>query len=262
MPRKPVLSHFLCLPLVTSTSRPQWQASLQKLDGDIASSPSLQSLRFGARRPVGTLHLTFGVLSLETEERRRAACDLLRSSGVLNVAYGNIDSVSSSDIQPSDPTQTKSSEVSTIDPKMMDSEPKAVPFCVTLSGLHSMGSPSSTTVLYAKPEDPASRLHNLCTAIREIFKSADLLVHEDRPLLLHATIINTTYNRPQVHGSNRRSNRRIDATELIEKYAKFELAKDFRVEKVSICKMGAQNVVEDGVVVDSEYSELCHVELP
>ena len=260
MPRKPVLTHFLCLPLVTSTSRPQLQASLQRLDGDIASSPSLQSLRFGARRPLGTLHLTFGVLSLETEERKRAACDLLRSSGVLNVAYGK--SVPSSDIQPSDPTQTKSSEGSTIEPQTIDSEPEVLPFSITLSGLHSMGSPSSTTVLYARPEDPASRLHNLCTAIREIFKSADLLVHEDRPLLLHATMINTTYNRPQVHGSNRRSNRRIDATELIEKYAKFELAKNFRVEKVSICKMGAQNVVEDGVVIDSEYSELCHVELP
>lgn len=261
MPRKPVLTHFLCLPLVTSTSRPQWQASLQKLDGDIASSPSLQSLRFGARRPLGTLHLTFGVLSLETEERKRAACDLLRSSSVLNVAYGNI-AVSSSDIQPLDPTRTMSSEVSAVEPQTIDPEPEVLPFSVTLSGLHSMGSPSATTVLYARPEDPASRLHDLCTAIREIFKSADLLVHEDRPLLLHATIINTTYNRPSVHGSNRRSNRRIDATELIEKYAKFELAKDFRVEKVSICKMGAQNIVEDGVVVDSEYSELCHVDLP
>lgn len=211
---------------------------------------------------MGTLHLTFGVLSLETEERKRTACDLLRSPGVLNVAYEKIDYVPSSDNRPSDPTRAKSSGESTIDPQTIDKEPELLPFSVTLSGLHSMGSPSATTVLYARPEDPASRLHNLCTAIREIFKSADLLVHEDRPLLLHATIINTTYNRPPGHGSRRKSNRRIDATELIEKYAKFELAKNFRVEKVSICKMGAQNVVEDGVVVDSEYLELCHVDLP
>ncbi|MCJ1425580.1 hypothetical protein MMC29_003480 [Sticta canariensis] len=138
-----------------------------------------------------------------------------------------------------------------------------------------MGSPSSTTVLYAMPEDPASRLHNLCTAIREIFESADLLVHEDRPLLLHATIINTISNRPQGHsgkkdesqvrGSNRRSNRRpkrIDATELIGKYAQFEWAKDFRVEMVSICKMGAEKIVDDGIVIDCVYSELCYVDLP
>lgn len=138
-----------------------------------------------------------------------------------------------------------------------------------------MGSPSSTTVLYAAPDDTASRLHNLCTAIREVFKSANLLVNEDRPLLLHATIINTIYNQPprhsdpkgdaEVQGSNRRPNRppkRIDATKLVGKYAGFEWAKGIRVEKVSICKMGAQKIVVDGVVVDSEYPELCHVDLP
>lgn len=279
MSRKPVLTHFLCLPLVTAASRPQWQASLQKLDSDVASSPSLQNLRFGACRPLGTLHLTFGLLSLETEERKRAACDLLRSSRVLNVVYGKIDSsrsasVTSSSIQPSNPTSTKPSEVSVIKQQTLDPEPQGSPFYITLSGLHSMGSPSSTTVLYAAPEGTASRLHNLCTAIRELFKSANLLVHEDRPLLLHATIINTIYNQPQGHsdqkgdaqvqGSHRRPNRRpkrIDATELVEKYAGFEWAKEIRVEKVSICKMGAQKIVEDGVVVDSEYSELCHVDL-
>lgn len=270
MPRKPVLTHFLCLPLVTSASRPQWQASLQKLDSDVASTPSLQNLRFGACRPLGTLHLTFGLLSLETEERKRAACDLLQSPGVLSVAYRKIDSS-----QPADPTQTKSSEASVTEQQTLDLDPEASPFSTTLSGLHSMGSPSSTTVLYSLPEDPAARLHNLCTAIREVFKSANLLVHEDRPLLLHVTIINTIYNRPQSHvdqkgeseldGSNQKSNRRpkrIDATELIEKYARVEWAKDFRVEKVSICKMGAQKIVKDGMVVDSEYSELCHVDLP
>lgn len=278
MPRKVALTHFLCLPLVTSASRPQWQASLQKLESDVAESPSLQNLRFGACRPLGTIHLTFGLLSLETEERKRAACDLLRSS---DVAYRKMDSsrpasvTSSNIIQPLDPTQTKSSEVSAVEQQMLDQKSDVLPFSITLSGLRSMGSPSSTTVLYALPEDPASRLHNLCTAIREAFKSANLLVHEDRPLLLHATVINTIYNRPQshsdqkgeskVHGSNRRSNRRperIDATELMEKYMEFDWAKEFRVEKVSICKMGAQQVVKDGIVVDSEYSELCHVDLP
>lgn len=282
MPRKLALTHFLCLPLVTSASRPQWQASLQKLENDVASSPSLQNLRFGACRPLGTLHLTFGLLSLETGERKHAACDLLRSSGVRSVAHGKIDSsrtasVTSSDInQPSNPTPAKSSEVSAIEQQTLDLDPAVSPYSITLSGLHSMGSPSSTTVLYALPEDPASRLHNMCTAIRDVFESADLLVHEDRPLLLHATIINTIYNRPQghsdkngesqVHGlSNRRLNRRpkrFEATELIEKYAQFEWAKDFRVEKVSICKMGAEKIMEGGIQVDCEYSELCHVDLP
>lgn len=240
----------------------------------------MQILRFGACRPIGTLHLTFGLLSLETEERKRAACDLLRSSRVLNVAHGNIEScqsasIASNNVQPSNSTQTKSSELLAIEQQTLDLKPEASPFSITLSGLHSMGSSSSTSVLYAVPEDPASRFHNLCAAIREIFKSANLLVQEDRPLLLHATIINTIYNRPgdhsdqksesEVKGSNRRSSRRpkrIDATELIEKYAGFAWAKDFRVEKVNICKMGAQSIVENGIVIDSEYSELCHVDLP
>lgn len=282
MPPKPALTHFLCLPLVTSASRPQWQASLQKLESDIASSPSLQDLRFGACRPLGTLHLTFGLLSLETEEKKQAASDLLLSfSFIRNVVDRKVDSsrpasvTSSSIIQRSNLTRTKSSKVSAIEQQTLYPKPEVLPFFITLSGLHSTGPPSSTTVLYASPDDPLLRVHNLCASIRELFKSANLLVQEDRPLLLHATIINTIYNRPRDrcdtkgesagHGSSRRSNRRpkrIDATQLIERYTEFEWAKGFHVEKVSICKMGAEKVLEAGIVVDSEYLELCHLDLP
>ncbi|MCJ1467679.1 hypothetical protein MMC07_006304 [Pseudocyphellaria aurata] len=282
MPPKLALTHFLCLPLVTSASRPQWQASLQKLESDIASSPSLQDLRFGACRPLGTLHLTIGLLSLETEEQKRAASDLLLSFGsIRNIADRKVESsrpasvTSSSTIQRSNSTRLESSKVSTIEQQTLHPQPEVLPLHITLSGLHATGSPSSTTVLYASPDDPVSRLHNLCNSIRELFKSASLLVHENRPLLLHATIINAIYNRlgdrsgtkgePAGHGSSRRSKRRpkrIDATQLIERYTEFEWVKDFHVEKVSICKMGAERVVEAGRVVDSEYVELCHLDLP
>ena len=137
-------------------------------------------------------------------------------------------------------------------------EPGALPFTTSLSGLHSMHSPSSTSILYAAPDDPTSRLQNLCIAIREAFTSAGLLIQEERPLLLHATIVNTLYDRLR-KGQPRKC---VDAMELIVKYAGFEWVKDVRIERVSVCKMGARKIMLEGVVVDEQYEELCHVDLP
>ncbi len=50
--------------------------------------------------------------------------------------------------------------------------------------------------------------------------------------------------------------RNIDATEILEQYAGFEWARDVRIEKVALWKMGAKKVVVDGVVVDKVYEEV------
>ena len=70
-------THFLCLPLITPTSRPQLEQSLAHLreitkHGDCKIPES-------AYRPLGVLHLTLGVMSL-TPERLESALKLLQDT--------------------------------------------------------------------------------------------------------------------------------------------------------------------------------------
>jgi activating signal cointegrator complex subunit 1 len=119
---------------------------------------------------------------------------------------------------------------------------------ITLQGLKSMHPPAQTSILYSSPSDPDSRLYAFCNALRAAF--ADFLVPDDRPLLLHATIVNTVYV-PGVRegsgaaGAGRGKNKAkmtIDAREVLERYAEVVWVQDCRVEKVAICRMGARRV--------------------
>ncbi|KAJ5054158.1 uncharacterized protein L3040_000440 [Drepanopeziza brunnea f. sp. 'multigermtubi'] len=83
MPPKPPsarLTHFLCIPLVTAASKPQLQSALSAFTSK-ASSPNdpLARIPEKAIRPLGTLHLTLGVMSLLTPERIEAALAVLRT---------------------------------------------------------------------------------------------------------------------------------------------------------------------------------------
>lgn len=118
---------------------------------------------------------------------------------------------------------------------------------VTLRGLTSMHPAQKTSILYAAPVDEESQLQTFCLKLKEAFK--DLLVADTRPLLLHATIVNTVYvpgvrGKGSGHGKNR-AKLTIDAREILEKYQDFEWMKDVKVEKVAICRMGAKKL-DDG----------------
>lgn len=109
--RRPPLTHFLCLPLNTSSSTPHLRAALQDFALDVAkdrdagdgSSRSANGPRdtvkngvnggTGAQRtippravrPPGAIHLTIGVMSLLTPERIKAACDFLEGLDVKTI---------------------------------------------------------------------------------------------------------------------------------------------------------------------------------
>src|ERR1700759_2374159 len=82
------LTHFLCLPLVTSSSRPELEASLEqfkRIAREVNEKPSTSILPTGqlniplrAIRPVDTLHLTLGVMSLQEDHKLQEAIDLLK----------------------------------------------------------------------------------------------------------------------------------------------------------------------------------------
>lgn len=100
LPKRPPLTHFLCLPLVTEISKPQLEASLFQFqeslstkfaDGlpavndaprKVGQAPRTLLIPPRAIRPVGTIHFTLGVMSLETGSRVQEAVEFLKGLDV------------------------------------------------------------------------------------------------------------------------------------------------------------------------------------
>jgi activating signal cointegrator complex subunit 1 len=123
-----------------------------------------------------------------------------------------------------------------------------------------MHSPKSTSILYAGPQDPSGRLFQACVALRGFFEKEGCLVPDNRPLKLHATIVNNIYAKSGHRGGE---NLRIDAENLLEEWKDFVWAQDFVIEKLAICKMGAKKTInESGQVIGEEYEEVASIPFP
>lgn len=203
--KKPPLTHFLCLPLVTRESKPQLQASMEKFRnivttkneqtasqvedaGDDESSKSetiTSSVHPKAIRPVGALHCTLGVMSLD-EKKLEEAKELLRHLDIplllQHAGSQNHEQATATDAAASEPLVNSP-----------DSPPNTAPLRIELRGLVSMHAPQKTSILYSAPADQTERLYPFCLAVQEKFKEGDFLVKDDRKLKLHATIVNTIY---------------------------------------------------------------------
>lgn len=341
--KKPPLTHFLCLPLVNSTSLPQLESSLEAFKAAIPACaepekhahphqhphPSARSLiPDGAVRPVGTLHLTLGVMSLPSKERLDEALRFFHSLDLASTAReaGRIAS-----------QRQREQDSMNIEDGASDT-PR--PFKVSLESLHALPRARSATVLHAAPVDPTARLYPFCEMLRDKFLDAGFLVGESkgnenenekppeavdqnpsngacpelktedqqslleemptdvaaepshsqpkpprqtarpkqkrpRPLLLHATVVNTIYvkGRRGAGAKNHRTNRHsFDAREMLAHYNDYyhdaertrprsELpsvdehtgaemasknpyiwARDIPLESICICDMGAKKL--------------------
>ncbi len=138
-----------------------------------------------------------------------------------------------------------------------------------------MHPPAKTSVLYTSPLDPDGRFYAFCSALRAAF--SEFLVQEDRPLLLHATILNTVYV-PGVRGTSgggagagagaghgrNKAKMTIDARELLERYSEVAWMEDCRVEKLAVCRMGARKTrdAEGRETGEEEYVVEGEVDLP
>ncbi|KAH7399082.1 AKAP7 2'5' RNA ligase-like domain-containing protein [Phaeosphaeria sp. MPI-PUGE-AT-0046c] len=183
VPRKPPLTHFLCLPLVTDTSREQLQRSLETLKRDLQEKAVVPPK---AVRPLGTLHLTLGVMSLD-ETKMEEAKQYLQNLGLHRLLR--------------DLTQRgvaeKAAEDGTISENLNAAAlPDTDGLTIGLEALTPMQSPQNTSILYATPVDPTHRLYSFASALRKDFTEKGFMIEDTRPLKLHATIINTIYAKP------------------------------------------------------------------
>lgn len=255
-PRPPQLTHFLCLPLITPASRPQLSANIASFKQDVIRPRQIGGFDLppDAVRPVGTLHLTLGMMSFPKNEGLEKAVNVLQSLEPQRIL--------ASIKKPVMPGLDKSHVEAAAEKEAQGDVPPKI--SLTLKGLNSMQKPDKATVLYAPPSDPDGTLQKFAEEVKAIFKDAGLLVPEDRPLLLHATIVNTTYVKRKNRHGGKGGDRRIiikDAQAIIDRYEDQAWMEALPLEKIAICRMGAKPVEENGLLVDAKYEVVAEVDV-
>ncbi|KUI74044.1 hypothetical protein VM1G_09351 [Cytospora mali] len=245
-PKAPQLTHFLCIPLVTSKSRPQLSQTLASFQDDVTRPKELGGFELPAEavRPVGTLHFTLGMMSFPKDEGLDKAVEMLKSLKPREIL--------STVQKPVMPGETKSGAGP--DQQQEQSQSQVL---ITLKGLNPMQKVEKATVLYAPPSDPHGILQGFGEKIKAQFKGAGLLAPGDLPLLLHATIVNTIYvkgrNRPGAGKKKWERSVITDAQAMVDRYEDQVWMEDVPLEKIAICRMSAKPIEKDGVVVDAAY---------
>ena len=276
MSKRPPLTHFLCVPLVTPASRIQLEKALSsfkaRVSGDsLDSGQCTTKVPEKALRPIGTIHLTLGVMSLDAEKLKAAKSFLrnltissliLQGGGLKDEERPLKASITECGNHP-DSSPEKQKALRRLEP-----DPTLPPLIASLTGIQPMHSPTSTTILYAVPTDFSARLFPFCQSLRKAFTDAGFLVPDSRPLKLHATIVNTIYvkgrnhqKRSGGHGKDKKAGLKIDATKLIQEFEDFVWMEKVRLDRVSICEMGVKQVEHDGEVTE-EYLEVESAALP
>ncbi|KAI8715723.1 AKAP7-NLS domain-containing protein [Fusarium sp. LHS14.1] len=225
MPPKPVRAaptHFVCIPL----AGPQLYRSLAAFKADV-TSPMSFGVPPDAVRPPGTMHLTLGVMSLkdDTIEQATEVLKSLRLRDMLSNARKAF-------------LQSRAVQMGLASAE--SSSTGEAPLSITLQGLHAMQIPAKTSVLYAPPVDTDGILYKFCEQIKNTFQEAGLMAEDSRPLLLHATVINTIYVK---NGRGRRREKlTIDAQDMVSRYDDYVWMENMPLEKVTLCRMGAKKI--------------------
>lgn len=249
--KAPPLTHFLCIPLVTAASRPQLSQSISAFRDDVTRPKGLGGfdLPFDAVRPVGTLHLTLGMMSFPKDESLDKAVELLKS------------------LKPREIMSTVKAPVMPGSSGGAEAAAKGQPeLLITLKGLHTFQKADKATVLFAPPSDQTGVIQAFSEKIKALFKDAGLLAPDDRPLLLHATIVNTIYvkgnRKSHGHGKKRGGDRTFvaDGQAIMDRYEDQVWLENAPLDRIAICRMGAKPVEENGTVVDAAYEVEAEIE--
>lgn len=238
--KKPPLTHFLCVPLVNATSKKQLEDNLRAFKEDVCHGPSMPEsvssttpgvtgstheadgndtlvsdavgsapqrnpsfIAEKAIRPVGALHLTLGVMSLDATALASAISFLseINIHSLLNTQEKLPNPSPQAQVRPDKPEETctpLSQQPASLTrqvspPPISTKRSHDEPIEVCLNSLISMHPPYKTSILYTAPEDPTLRLQPLCEELRKRFQEAGFLIEDTRPLKLHATLVNTIY---------------------------------------------------------------------
>lgn len=273
MAKRPPLTHFLCLPLLSRASRPAFERASTTFKEKLRNLPQpLDPEELGrAIRPLGTIHLTLGVMSLTNQERVEGAVKFLDDLDLKSLLTVDpvqdeaaVPKTGESDVSTRQQNAAKGSARQTNATTADSHDNASKHFTVTISSLKTMKSASKTSVLYAEPTDATGRLLPFSQQIKTQFTDAGYVNEEKRELKLHATILNTLYaSNKSRKGPRKKKPMLIDATDIIQEFDDFTWAEDVVLEKIAICEMGAKKIEdENGSVVDEQYTEIASKPLP
>lgn len=236
MPPKAAPTHFLCIPLAGT----QLLRNLAAFRADVSNINSF-AIPEDAVRPPGTIHLTLGVMSLPQQAQVDKAVEILKGLQFRDILTDVRASLAKQ--------QSQIGSVAVAD---------AARPSIALRGLRAMQSPTKTSVLYAPPVDVdgSGTLYRFCDVVRRVFMEAGLMADEGRPLLLHATVVNTIYAKGS-DGRRRREKLMLDASNIMARYEDFTWVDVLEVGRFAVCKMGAKKL-DDG---DAAYEEIASVEI-
>lgn len=270
------LTHFICIPLVTASSRPLLQSSL----GLLRNNPASASIPSRAFAPIDTLHLNLGVvMSLPTSGRFAEAERLLESL--------DLNSLTRELSKPSPRQRSIREKILDVERSLSLSSAapttQPLPLHLTLSSLVAApleGQDIMVSSLLAQCHDSTSRVRHLCNNPAIIFAAAGLFdlstERRDRRIQLQTTglslprvsLIGTKFMRSlglvrslrQPGKVQREMHQKFDCRELVRIFKDFVWADNIRLERLSICPLGLTNIIRQ-VGSDARLREACSVSL-
>ena len=262
------LTHFICIPLLTSSSRPILEHSL----GVLRESPASASIPSEAFIPPGMLQINLRIpMSLSTPSRFADAKKLLESL--------DLNSLTREPLKPSRRERSiheqsleleKSLSLSPV-PNMT----QPLPLHVTLSGISTKFLSNNTPNLAAQGHDPTSRVRHLRNNLAKIFAAAGLfdqsslraafgkvyqpavlLIRMDRRRDRSGKLI-PSHTQP---GTVKTYVPYFDCRELVRTFIEFVGADHLRLERMSLFAVGF-SMRFDRADPDAQLSESCSVPL-
>lgn len=238
----PSFTHFLSLPVITETSRPQFERSFKVLEEHLSELknelPGVDNPRFAraAMGRIGSLQISLGILNLDTPEREQHAISTLERMDIQSMLA---DSKARNRLVATTAPVVHFESLVTRTPKSRWAESlEAIPKQV---GLHKFGE-----------------------QVRQVFLKEDLLA-DNKQLKLYLSIMNYIYIPPEMRARYQTKERRslpFDAQPLQAKMKDFAWATNVTLEKMAIYKRKYKRILnEDGELADVVYEELASTSL-
>ena len=274
------LTHFICIPLTTSSSRPLLRHSL----GVLRESPASAGIPSEAFVPPGMLQMNLRIpMSLSTPSRFANAKKLLESL--------DLNSLTRELLKPSHRERSIDEQFLELE-KSLSLSPvtnmtQPLPLHITLSSLAvttSHNRPPRVNALAAQCHDPTFRVRHLCNNLAIIFAVAGLFDQSSLRTSLHTelnlhtelkenelplpgvVLITTKGMRGKVGPSHRQPGKfinyssNINSQDLTRTFKDFVWAENIRLERLSICPLGITKQIRKAGQ-NALLSEACSVPL-
>ncbi|KAJ4365436.1 hypothetical protein N0V95_000487 [Ascochyta clinopodiicola] len=294
-PKKPPLTHFLCFPLISDTNRAQISTSLEKLKKDVETHtpvpPKAVRPTGTLHLTLGVMSLTPTQLSdAMTHLSELDIAQLLRGITTQKLAesvtdtptvsegFGAVQDPGLSSANPAisaDPgslavelralvPMQKPGQTSILYAEPRDATARLLPFAESVRrGFEEKGwvvqderalrlHATVLNTIYAKPKGRGRGKQTSKVAA----STSEVVRDDDAGEVLEDGADGEQENEKEKgHGPDAKSWMRFDASELIDMYKDFVWAEDVRIDRVQICKMGAQKIYREGgdEVVDERY---------